>query len=932
MIFLNFNLAFARTIAILAAVSFPPIITVGQEVPPKTPSSKTTEGWKEIRNDAGNFAAEFPGRAGASVGRSGAGVVNSVNAFHQDKKGTQYSVGCQLYLGDRTEAQLIEQVGGKVYAKMATEKKEIKIGNHPGIEFSAVKTADGAEKTVRGRVFAVKNMMFHVTVTSNPDVVVPEDDIVRFFNSFRLLDEEAKATVAVPKAVAPKKTDPMPKEEPVVKLPVVDEKYVPGKSLFDPKMAAAERAMIPQMRSLPQPSERRVECLGVLKTPFNPQAYGWSPDGRRFAVSGINELWVVDVATGRAMLTMPGFGETGFRAGAGLRFSPDGKKLLCHNREAIRVIDVETGEIIRDVPTPGPTMEAVLSEDGSTLSATLTSKTGFGMSFASWNTKDWTRKHISFPENQNCGWCFTSNGNHLIVATRKFGQNDKPNPPVEAWNLLNGHRSILPVKLPVLHLAMNTDHRTLLVTTAWSPDNQCEYHAVDVTTGEDRKLFKGQSPGGAGRLTPDGKYLLADTPVLGQTVVTRLLDAATGKELWSQEYGNCTNYLMSPGGAFLVRTPYLLADYEVDVLAVDDMANPKFAELAGAMDKARAAGFYINPYGNHLRAKAYSSRFNGESLRELTKTLPQTTIVEFRDLFYQSENILKSLPELAKLPGLEQLEFRQNLDGDPAARKPLGDCKNLKRLEISDGDTGLEHLKDCPKLEELTVRAHKDLTDAGLKKIFAIKSLRQLKIDGINLKVTNAGYAGIGQLTELRSISTRGGAGRVSGEVFAHWKKCPKLECVELLDAEMTDADAAVLATMPQLTEIRLNPQFTSEPKFTDAGVASLAPLKNLKTLSIQTSNKLTAKGLKSLDLSKLEMGWFGGIQFADEDMPMLKSMTSLRELWISHGSYTDEGLDTFKQMNHLHRLCIANRPGITEAKIKELHKALPKTVISRTF
>ncbi|WP_020473791.1 hypothetical protein [Zavarzinella formosa] len=157
--------------------------------------------WKEIRSTAGNYLIELPGKATESVSKFKSTGQVATSARVVDDKGTEFVFRSITAFSNLPEAALLENAI-KQYAKFATEKKPLKMGDYSGIEFTADKSLIGMARNIRSRVFVVKDRVYELSISARPDVKVSEEAAERFFKSFRLIDENP----------APKSVEPKPKE------------------------------------------------------------------------------------------------------------------------------------------------------------------------------------------------------------------------------------------------------------------------------------------------------------------------------------------------------------------------------------------------------------------------------------------------------------------------------------------------------------------------------------------------------------------------------------------------------------------------------------------------------------------------------------------------------------------------------------------------
>ena len=174
-----------------------------------------------------------------------------------------------------------------------------------------------------------------------------------------------------------------------------------------------------------------------------------------------------------------------------------------------------------------------------------------------------------------------------------------------------------------------------------------------------------------------------------------------------------------------------------------------------------------------------------------------------------------TLPHLA---GLQELE-RLGCDGarlTDAGLKHFAALKGLKALAFFhlsfrlEGFTGVgfSALKDCPKLERLTV-AGMSMTDAGFEAISQITQLQELHT--WHTYQTEAANAHIAKLPNLKALRMGqrlpwggGKAVSLSDESLKIYAKIQSLESLAIGEAHFTVAGLAVLKELPKLKKLEL--------------------------------------------------------------------------------------------------------------------------------
>ena len=153
------------------------------------------------------------------------------------------------------------------------------------------------------------------------------------------------------------------------------------------------------------------------------------------------------------------------------------------------------------------------------------------------------------------------------------------------------------------------------------------------------------------------------------------------------------------------------------------------------------------------------------------------------------------------------------------------------------------------------------------------------------------------------------------------WAMLASLPCLEHICTPygLTDADVAEIAKLRTVNEMEI-----VADRLTDAGLASLAGLRNLQVLHLEGTTMMTDEGLRSLGtLPKLRHLRLSG-PFTDKGLAYLIALPSLKALWLETPNTTEEGLRHLAQCQSLERLCVPWLDTITDRGIAYL-KSMPK-------
>jgi hypothetical protein len=240
------------------------------------------------------------------------------------------------------------------------------------------------------------------------------------------------------------------------------------------------------------------------------------------------------------------------------------------------------------------------------------------------------------------------------------------------------------------------------------------------------------------------------------------------------------------------------------------------------------------------------------------------------------------LAELAKLPLLEELFIGgTHITGIGIAH--LSKLKKLKILQFSDAsrltDSGLAELKALQPLERLTLNC-KNITISSLSHLNTLKNISYLEVRGVKQDSSGLDISG---LTKLEKLT-------LTLNVTRKGKK--------LIYDELRDEDMACLAKLKNLKKLEIYGGEKSAT-FTDAGIAYLKDLPNMKNLYCRSSH------------------------LTDKSLVYLANMKTLNYLTI-HGSFTDKGLGHLEELKALRSLTIFSANKFSSAALEQLESKLP--------
>jgi hypothetical protein len=496
-------------------------------------------------------------------------------------------------------------------------------------------------------------------------------------------------------------------------------------------------------------------------------------------------------------------------------------------------------------------------------------------------------------------------------------------------------------------------------------------------------------------IAPDGKTVAAATdegvrfadPATGQEKQSGVGSPAASRAItvtWPESVGAQAGAGRSPqqATAYLRQRRYGLTVDEKrpgrPVVGVTGYAvNVTTADVQALKDLGSLE--WLTFYSSPLPPGSLSTLKDIPSLRELSITIGRDaptpalsevgTLQQLRVLYVASckepDTLMESVASLVNLEhlsvgdargltdaGLRKLKNLPRLHGlstDSAQLTPAGltELRHLQELHWGcppDAPIDLAELQALRELQSLFVS--KRLTDADLKAIAGIGSLRKLQID--LSAATDAGLAQLKRLEHLQQLSLS--ASGFTGKGFGALKALAELRELRVYDA--SDAVLRAVASYPSLE--RLNLRLGAGA--TDAGFNRLRGLPHLHRLEVTDANRLTdklwaaVKGMRQLEqfalrndrvtgrgigqlkeLPRLRGLWLSCRIMSDAAMQELKEVQTLRQLFLARVRVTDAGLRQLAALRNLRVLSVDSNAA-TGGGMEALRKALPNTKIDQTY
>jgi hypothetical protein len=193
------------------------------------------------------------------------------------------------------------------------------------------------------------------------------------------------------------------------------------------------------------------------------------------------------------------------------------------------------------------------------------------------------------------------------------------------------------------------------------------------------------------------------------------------------------------------------------------------------------------------------------------------------------------------------------------------------------------------------------------------------RFDNADVRACDAVLARLKGMTSLRVLLLK--ETQATDEGLRHIGKLTGLEKLFIWDARgVTDAGVAHLADLKNLKNVHIN-----NSNLTDEGLAALSQLPRVETLSLQ-GNRFSDAGLARLAGAERLKGLYlglGRVGITDAGLAHLTTFRRLEVLDLQGSSVTVRGLEQLKVLPNLKELWLSNSVG-TDAEKRALQQVMP--------
>ncbi len=263
---------------------------------------------------------------------------------------------------------------------------------------------------------------------------------------------------------------------------------------------------------------------------------------------------------------------------------------------------------------------------------------------------------------------------------------------------------------------------------------------------------------------------------------------------------------------------------------------------------------------------------------------------------------------------------------DTTALVAVAQLRGLQVLRLDDAsaaDAGFAALATLPALDELTLRACPNLTEAGASSLVAgLPALRMLRLSSLDSRAVSAivqslpeHHPGL-EVLDIRAVT-------LSPADLAAIARLPRLAVLKFGGVALGDRGLDALGTLPAVGELTLDGAGVG-----DEGLALLARLPALWSLGL-AGPEITDAGLAALErlpLNRLTLSRLPTV--SDAGMSSIAHLAQVEFLTLNLPQLTDAGLVPIRALPRLRSLSLTST-GVTQAGIGAMLPGHPDLVVT---
>ncbi len=275
-----------------------------------------------------------------------------------------------------------------------------------------------------------------------------------------------------------------------------------------------------------------------------------------------------------------------------------------------------------------------------------------------------------------------------------------------------------------------------------------------------------------------------------------------------------------------------------------------------------------------------------------------------------SKHANELIPELYKLPGIEELRLR-NFRITSEAMDGLVKMPHLEVLYLEGVEYSLDEFRQLAKSESLRTLSllGTSVSDEILKQCRHFDRLERIYLH--KPKVTNEGIAALGDVTNLRELELNWLPTSISDQGLEPLGQLPNLEKLVIGNAPFGDPTLKAISQLPKMKWLILA-RGDNPDKITVDGVRHLTSLKQLERLALRDCHIDDQSVVPIETLAKLEYLDLGGNRITDEGLRSLHDLDQLKRLYLLDNPITDEGIKSLQKLESLEELYVTQSDQVT--------------------
>lgn len=303
---------------------------------------------------------------------------------------------------------------------------------------------------------------------------------------------------------------------------------------------------------------------------------------------------------------------------------------------------------------------------------------------------------------------------------------------------------------------------------------------------------------------------------------------------------------------------------------------------------------------------------NDETAVLLLKDLKKLKSIGFRNCMITDETT-KLIA--ANFPNLQELDLSLNSRLTNASLREIAKLTSLRRLTLINcgfDDIGAMNLDTLVNLNRLDIRGNMQIGNMGLGVIAKLPKLQVLQHRSSS--ASNDGVEALAGCADLDFLEMQDFD--ITGETGPMLNAIPKLKRLDVFRCQSFDSEGLLALKGKPLTRLKLR----DLPMINDEGTAVFKEMPALKELILQELPSVSDEGLAGIaDLKELEMLDIWYVPVGDETVQRIAALPKLKTLSLRETEITDAAIDLILGMPSLEQLTVKTNNNVSVEALKKL-------------